>query len=105
MHLGITIFAELIQTCTNPHESDPRMKITVILTLTAKFCLSVEVHHKKDFSYITGKGCGVKTPIKYLSTIPKNIEDHECSIIRPDLDGDAEEIDGNRQQPLHIVFI
>ena len=70
------------------------MKIMIVIILIVKFCLNVciEIHHKKDFTFITGKGCGIQTPIKYLSEIPQNIEDHECSIIKPDLDGDAMKI-------------
>ena len=35
------------------------------------------------FHYITGKGCGISTPIKYLEEIPESIEGMSCTIIRP----------------------
>ena len=33
--------------------------------------------------YITGKGCGISTPIKYFEEIPVNIEGMRCTISRP----------------------
>ena len=38
---------------------------------------------RDGFHYITGKGCGISTPIKYLDEIPDNIEGMSCTIIRP----------------------
>ena len=38
---------------------------------------------RNGFHYITGKGCGITTPIKYLEEIPENIEGMSCTIIRP----------------------
>ena len=32
---------------------------------------------------ITGKGCGITKPLKYLFEIPKDPENHECVIIQP----------------------
>ena len=31
--------------------------------------------------FITGRGCGVTTPIKYLNYIPENLDDFECSFV------------------------
>ena len=31
---------------------------------------------------ITGKGCGIDTPLKYLPIIPENPEEYECVIIQ-----------------------
>ena len=33
--------------------------------------------------YITGKGCGLTKPMKYLQEIPQNLDDHQCSFIPP----------------------
>ena len=38
---------------------------------------------RNGYHYITGKGCGISTPIKYLEEIPVNIEGMSCTIIRP----------------------
>ena len=32
---------------------------------------------------ITGRGCGLTTPLKYLKEIPQNLDDHKCSFIPP----------------------
>ena len=32
---------------------------------------------------ITGRGCGLTTPLKYLEEIPQNLDDHKCSFIPP----------------------
>ena len=31
--------------------------------------------------FITGRGCGIITPIRYLKSIPEKLEDFECSFI------------------------
>ena len=31
---------------------------------------------------ITGKGCGISTPLKYLPIIPENPEEYDCVIIQ-----------------------
>ena len=37
---------------------------------------------KRDEGYfITGKGCGLSTPLRYLKVIPQNLDDHKCSFI------------------------
>ena len=38
---------------------------------------------RDGYHYITGKGCGISTPIKYLEEIPENIEGMSCTIIQP----------------------
>ena len=35
-----------------------------------------------DYYVITGKGCGISTPLKYMALIPENPEAHECVIIQ-----------------------
>ena len=34
-------------------------------------------------TFITGRGCGLTTPLKYLEEIPQNLDDHKCSFIPP----------------------
>lgn len=34
---------------------------------------------------ITGRGCGILTPIKYLDEIPEDLDKHHCSIISKDV--------------------
>ena len=31
---------------------------------------------------ITGKGCGIGTPLRYMSILPENPETHECVIVK-----------------------
>ena len=47
------------------------------------FANSVELVTTPDGKgqFVTGRGCGVNTPIKYLNYMPKNIDDFECSYI------------------------
>ena len=32
--------------------------------------------------FITGEGCGIKSPIRYLNEVPEILEDHKCSFIQ-----------------------
>ena len=61
------------------------------LQFNSGFC--AEIVQNNGLNFITGKGCGVKTPIKYLTELPKDIQNHECSIIKPDLNGDQTKIE------------
>ena len=36
---------------------------------------------RKEGHYVTGRGCGLTTPMKYLKEIPEKLEGHECSFI------------------------
>ena len=45
------------------------------------FVNAAELVENDGKRYITGKGCGISKPIKFLREIPENIEDFECSII------------------------
>ena len=40
-----------------------------------------EIIERDGHTYITGNGCGIKTPMKKLDKIPENIQDFPCSII------------------------
>ena len=61
------------------------MKLThIFLWSNFTFLVISETLKQRDgFWYITGRGCGITTPIKYLSEIPEDIENYGCSIIRP----------------------
>ena len=42
---------------------------------------SVEIVERTNGYFITGRGCGVTNPIRYLNHLPKNIEEYQCSFI------------------------
>ena len=42
---------------------------------------SADIVQRQNGYFITGKGCGTTNPIRYLNSMPKNIEDYECSFI------------------------
>ena len=42
-----------------------------------------KLEQRNGFWYITGRGCGIDTPIKYLDKIPENIDGMSCVIIQP----------------------
>ena len=42
---------------------------------------------KKDNGYfITGRGCGTNTPLKYMNYIPEDLDEYECSFINLKVD-------------------
>ena len=51
---------------------------------------------------ITGKGCGISKPLKYLLEIPKDPENHECVIIQPSNEFVAKSIEDSKH--LSIVI-
>ena len=57
------------------------LHIHLILLSRNLFVNATELVENDGKRYITGKGCGISKPIKYLREIPENIEDFECSII------------------------
>ena len=67
-----------------------RLKTILIQVLVILYNLifvnSVELVTTPDGKgqFITGKGCGVNTPIKYLNYMPNNIDDFECSYVISD---------------------
>ena len=42
---------------------------------------SADIVKRPNGYFITGRGCGTTNPIKYLTSIPKNIGNYECSFI------------------------
>ena len=32
--------------------------------------------------FITGEGCGISSPIRYLNKVPEVLEDHKCSFVQ-----------------------
>ena len=60
------------------------MRVKRFLSLVLQFaCTLATLKQRNGFWYITGKGCGTDTPIKYLNEIPDNIEGMSCVIIQP----------------------
>ena len=40
------------------------------------------IKHSNGFSYITGRGCGTLTPIKHFDSMPLDISELTCAIIK-----------------------
>ena len=40
-----------------------------------------ELIEKDNGYFITGRGCGTNTPLKYMNYIPENLDEYECSFI------------------------
>ena len=59
---------------------------SLIILYNLIFANSVELVTTPDGKgqFITGRGCGVNTPIKYLNYMPNNIDDFECSYVISD---------------------
>ena len=59
---------------------------SLIILYNLTFANSVELVTTPDGKgqFITGRGCGVNTPIKYLNYMPNNIDDFECSYVISD---------------------
>ena len=51
------------------------MKGYFVLFLTVSFCFGGQLKKRENFWYITGKGCGISTELKYLTEIPENHEE------------------------------
>ena len=56
----------------------------IILLNSPLFCRSKVVKKDNGLTYITGRGCGTLTPIKHFTSMPKDISDLTCAIIKPD---------------------
>ena len=57
--------------------------LMLFFILRNNFVNAAELVEQDDKFYITGRGCGITTTIKYLTEIPEVLEGHECSIITP----------------------
>ena len=52
-----------------------------ILFLIQTAVVSADIVKRPNGDFITGRGCGVTNPIRYLNSMPKDIENYECSFI------------------------
>ena len=41
----------------------------------------IETHVKNRY-FITGRGCGISTKIKYLNYFPEQLDNHDCSFVK-----------------------
>ena len=58
------------------------MHCLIYLTFCLTLALAGKVTKLPNGNYaITGKGCGISTPLRYMSVIPENPEAYECIII------------------------
>ena len=61
------------------------MKVLRCLALFTNLMVSVHggshLVKRDEGYYITGRGCGLSTPMKYLKEVPQNLDDHQCSFI------------------------
>ena len=57
--------------------------VFAVLGLTNSEAYTGTLKQRNGYHYITGKGCGITTPIKYLEEVPDNIQGMSCTIIRP----------------------
>ena len=55
----------------------------VILFLALSGCFGGQLKKRENMWYITGKGCGISTELKYMESIPENVEKLSCVIIQP----------------------
>ena len=56
-------------------------RIIIWLVLYLTFVENSELIERDNGYFITGKGCGVDTPLKYLNYIPDVLEDFPCTFI------------------------
>ena len=56
----------------------------ILLLNLLLFCQSKVIKKENGLTYITGRGCGTLTPIKHFTSMPKDISELTCAIIKPD---------------------
>ena len=56
----------------------------IILLNSPLFCKLKVIKKDNGLTYITGRGCGTLTPIKHFTSMPKDISELTCAIIKPD---------------------
>ena len=56
----------------------------IILLNSPLFCQLKVIKKDNGLTYITGRGCGTLTPIKHFTSMPKDISELTCAIIKPD---------------------
>ena len=67
----------------NQHSS---CSTTMLLFISMLFLIriavvSADIVKRPNGYFITGRGCGVTNPIRYLNSMPKDIENYGCSFI------------------------
>ena len=59
------------------------MILFVLSFVLSTSCVEAADLVERDGGYfITGRGCGINTQIKYLNYMPSNIDDFECSFVK-----------------------
>ena len=58
-----------------------KLIVAIILFVQLQSIKSQNLIETSNGYFITGRGCGITNPIRYLNSMPKNIEDYECSFI------------------------
>ena len=62
-----------------------RLKFTLIFLavfVMIPISKSVDLTIVPNGYFITGEGCGISSPIRYLNEVPEILEDHQCSFIQ-----------------------
>ena len=54
----------------------------ILLLNSLLFCQSKVIKKDNGLTYITGRGCGTLTPIKHFDSMPKDISELSCAIIK-----------------------
>ena len=65
----------------NTIHSNRCLLVHLIILVLVQTIESVEIVERTNGYFITGRGCGVTNPIRYLNHLPKNIEEYQCSFI------------------------
>ena len=54
----------------------------ILLLNLLLFCQSKVIKKENGLTYITGRGCGTLTPIKHFDSMPTDISELTCAIIK-----------------------
>ena len=57
------------------------MFLYILISVLLQIFATTDIVERPNGYFITGRGCGVTNPIRYLNFIPEKIEEHECSFI------------------------
>ena len=58
-----------------------KLIVVIILFVQLQIIISQNLIERSSGYFITGRGCGTTNPIRYLNSIPKDLQNHECSFI------------------------
>ena len=58
-----------------------RIIALIHLSLFLEYVQSALLVERPNGFFITGRGCGTTTALKYLNYLPKKLEEHQCSFI------------------------